>query len=284
MNTRILTLQQDLKALGFDPGPLDGLMGKRTKAAMRLFAQREGLEPTNPFFYDRVHEEATENEQEIPASFDEDTDGDGIPDHEDALPAVPRTIDTVAPVIHRVKGKLSSRKPDPRDLTKRQRCEVHITDYYAKESCVSMKTNLYVSTKAVYEVHPISAVIIKNYSDLYHIEVEGVTKERRVVIEKGRTYTRPVMVWSEEREALLEMAVVYTAELFRAQGQEIEFITHRQTYYARTIDPEIEIAQALYRICAKHGLCAILIISGAQGKARRSGIRRGAVRWVSSSL
>jgi len=253
MNTRILTLQQDLKALGFDPGPLDGLMGKRTRAAMKAFAQREGLDPTNPLFYERVHEEATESEQEIPASFDEDTDGDGIPDHEDALPAVPRTIDTVAPIIHRVKGKLSNRKPDPRDLTKRQRCQIHITDYWAKESCVSMKTNLYVSTKAAYEVHPIGAVIIKNYSDLYHIEVEGVTKERRVVVEKGRTYTRPVMVWTEEREEILEMAVVYTAELFRAQGIEIEFITHRQTY-KRPIDPEIEIAQALYRICAKHGL------------------------------
>lgn len=248
----IRQLQADLKQLGYDPGPIDGLMGKRTRAAMRLFAAAEGLDPTNPGFAARVHEEATEQELPIPESFDEDTDGDGIPDHEDALPAVPRTVDTVAPIIHRVKGKLSNRKNETRNYKKRQRCQVHITDYWAKESCVGMKTNLYVSTRAVYEVHPVDACIIKNYADLYHIEVEGVTEERRVVTEKGRTYTRPVMVWDEEREALLEMAVVYTVESFRAKGVEIEFITHRQTY-TRPIDPEIEIAQALYRICAKHG-------------------------------
>jgi peptidoglycan hydrolase-like protein with peptidoglycan-binding domain len=248
----ILQLQTDLLALGFDPKGLDGRMGDNTRAAMKAFAKREGLDPTNPGFYARVHEEATEAAQLIPASFDDDTD-DGPSGDEVAPPACGAEVGTVAPVIYRVKGKLSNRKPDARDLTKKQRVQLHITDYWPGENCVGMKTNLYVSEKAVYEVHPLSAVIVKNYSDLYHIEVAGVTKERRVVVEKGVTYSRRVMIWTPEREALLEMAMVYTVESFRAAGVEPEFCTHRQTYKKRAIDPEIEIAQAAYRIAARHG-------------------------------
>lgn len=251
MNIR--QLQIDLKELGFDPGPIDGIMGRRTRAAMKAYAAREGLEPTHPGFEERLHEDAREQDLAIPESFNEDTDGDGIPDTEDALPAVPRTVDTVAPIIHRVKGKVSNRKGHARNLKKKQRAQIHITDYWAGESCVGMKTNLYVSEEKVYEVHPVEAIIIKNYDDLYHIEVEGVTEERRVVEDKeGRTHTRRVMEWMPERESILEMAMVYTVELFRAKGIEIEFITHRQTY-KRPIDPEKQIAQAAYRIAQKHG-------------------------------
>lgn len=248
----ILQLQTDLLALGFDPKGLDGLMGKNTRAAMKAFAKREGLDPTNPGFYGRVHEEATELAQLIPESFDDDTDDD-TPSDEAATPASGAEVETVAPVIYRVKGKLSNRKAETRNLTKKQQVQLHITDYWPEESCVAMKTNLYVSEKAVYEVHPPSAVIIKNYSDLYHVEVAGVTKERRVVTEKGVTYTRRVMIWTPEREALLEMAMVYAVESFRALGVEPEFVTHRQTYKQRKIDPEIEIAQAAWRIAKKHG-------------------------------
>src|SRR5687767_11971314 len=39
----ILQLQQDLLALGIDPGPLDGLMGSKTRGAAHTAAQRYGL-------------------------------------------------------------------------------------------------------------------------------------------------------------------------------------------------------------------------------------------------
>jgi peptidoglycan hydrolase-like protein with peptidoglycan-binding domain len=38
--------QQALKAKGFDPGPIDGIMGPRTAAAVRDFQQQQGLKAT----------------------------------------------------------------------------------------------------------------------------------------------------------------------------------------------------------------------------------------------
>lgn len=43
MNT--LTLQKTLKALGFNPGPLDGLPGRLTTAAVIAFQRSKGLQP-----------------------------------------------------------------------------------------------------------------------------------------------------------------------------------------------------------------------------------------------
>src|SRR5262245_21712937 len=43
---QILEVQSTLEALALDPGPVDGTMGPRTKAALIRFQQREGL-PAN---------------------------------------------------------------------------------------------------------------------------------------------------------------------------------------------------------------------------------------------
>lgn len=52
-NPEVLALQQSLLARGFDPGPLDGIMGPRTRAAMAAASQAEmdaqvPLPPSNP--------------------------------------------------------------------------------------------------------------------------------------------------------------------------------------------------------------------------------------------
>jgi localization factor PodJL len=39
-------VQQTLQLSGFDPGPIDGLMGARTRRAIEAFERAEGLEPT----------------------------------------------------------------------------------------------------------------------------------------------------------------------------------------------------------------------------------------------
>lgn len=42
----VMSMQQALKDKGFDPGPADGRMGPRTRAALRDFQKKEGLNPT----------------------------------------------------------------------------------------------------------------------------------------------------------------------------------------------------------------------------------------------
>lgn len=42
----ILELQKALVAKGFDPGPVDGIAGPKTRMAVRLFQTQNGLEPT----------------------------------------------------------------------------------------------------------------------------------------------------------------------------------------------------------------------------------------------
>ncbi len=44
-SARIRQVQQALKVAGFDPGPADGRMGARTRAAIRDFQLANGLEP-----------------------------------------------------------------------------------------------------------------------------------------------------------------------------------------------------------------------------------------------
>jgi len=43
---KIARIQHDLAALGYDPGPTDGLLGPKTRAALRAFQAREGLSVT----------------------------------------------------------------------------------------------------------------------------------------------------------------------------------------------------------------------------------------------
>jgi hypothetical protein len=41
----VLALQEALKLLGYDPGPIDGIRGYRTRGALEAFQQAQGLEP-----------------------------------------------------------------------------------------------------------------------------------------------------------------------------------------------------------------------------------------------
>src|SRR5437870_4251126 len=40
---KIAGLQQSLKAAGYDPGPIDGIIGPKTKAAVKKFQEANGL-------------------------------------------------------------------------------------------------------------------------------------------------------------------------------------------------------------------------------------------------
>lgn len=40
----VLTVQKSLKAKGFDPGPIDGIFGSKTEAAVRAFQEKNGLQ------------------------------------------------------------------------------------------------------------------------------------------------------------------------------------------------------------------------------------------------
>ena len=42
---RVRRMQERLEAAGFDPGPADGVMGGRTRAALRSFQEARGLDP-----------------------------------------------------------------------------------------------------------------------------------------------------------------------------------------------------------------------------------------------
>lgn len=43
---RVRSAQEALRDKGFDPGPIDGVMGPRTRAAVRDFQQKEGIAAT----------------------------------------------------------------------------------------------------------------------------------------------------------------------------------------------------------------------------------------------
>ena len=43
---RVRQAQERLAAAGLDPGPADGVMGARTRAALRAFQEERGLDPT----------------------------------------------------------------------------------------------------------------------------------------------------------------------------------------------------------------------------------------------
>lgn len=43
---KIRVVQQALQSKGFDPGPIDGIVGPRTREAVRNFQDRYGMNPT----------------------------------------------------------------------------------------------------------------------------------------------------------------------------------------------------------------------------------------------
>lgn len=223
MSARIKELQQDLKALGFDPGKIDGLWGPKTQRALEGYATSRRRMPSDPDLAECLALEA------------------------DALSGISTNL------VIKIDGDPDDLKDKPRDWTKPVYLQIHQTDYWPGERCASMKTNLYCSTEAVYEVHPVEQIVDGNYSDFVHIETAWVSQSRTTVVEKGRVFIRPPGTWTPARESLLERAIVYTVEQLRAKGAEPILITHRQTYKNRAIDPDPEIAQATYRIAAKHG-------------------------------
>ena len=130
-------------------------------------------------------------------------------------------------------GSAFNTKTELRDFTRPVYLQVHQTDYWPGEGGASIKTNLYVSTKRVYQIHPPEVVIKGNYDDIYHVEVAWVSPSRTTVVDHGVTFHREAGVWTSEREALLETALCYAVSQLRARGVEPVIITHRQTYWAR---------------------------------------------------
>lgn len=223
---QILQIQRDLLTLGFDPGPLDGLLGKRTRAALLEYTQGVGLDAA-----------AVLND---PSKF-----------HAQA-----EAKREAADLVIHLEGDKTKLKPKVRDWSKPVYLQVHQTDFWAGDGVRSlerMKTNLYVSTQHVYEVHPVSCIVEDNYSDFVHVEVSWVSESRKTVTEGGRTYHREPGVWTDWRERLLDRALAYLVAQCRAHGQDPTIITHRQTYKDRAIDPDPEIAQATYRIAKSRG-------------------------------
>ena len=225
-----LQLQRDLATLGYNPGPLDGLRGKKTSGALRAWADARGLDLASPRgeLFPRLHAEAEAEAKRA-----------------------------LSPVV-KVQGDKSKLKPKVRDFSRQPYFQIHQTDFWAKDdpgTLDGMKTNLYCSTQAVYAVHPPEAIVEDNYSDFYHLEVSWVSASRKTVTDKktGRVYHREPGVWTEWREGLLERAIAYGVEQLRAHGVEPILITHRQTYKDRAIDPDLEIAQATYRIAQRRG-------------------------------
>lgn len=223
MSARIRELQTDLKTLGFDPGKIDGLWGPKTQRALESYAESIKRLATDPDLAEQLARDA------------------------DAQTKIHTNL------IVQVEGDPDDLKDKARDFTKQLYLQIHQTDYWPGERCASMKTNVYVSTTAVYEVHPVEQIVDGNYSDFVHIECSWVSESRKTVVEKGKTYHRKAGTWTAERELLLERAIVYAVEQLRAHGAEPILITHRQTYKSRVVDPDPEIAQAAYRIAASHG-------------------------------
>lgn len=60
-DSQIAEVQRILKNAGFNPGPIDGIMGGRTKEAIRRFQKAKGLKPTGKI--DSVTQLALEREK-----------------------------------------------------------------------------------------------------------------------------------------------------------------------------------------------------------------------------
>ncbi|MDP3041664.1 MAG: peptidoglycan-binding protein [Candidatus Omnitrophota bacterium] len=62
-NLRVEEIQKILKEAGFEPGPIDGVMGAQTRVAIRNFQKKEGLKSTGKI--DSVTQLALNKEKEI---------------------------------------------------------------------------------------------------------------------------------------------------------------------------------------------------------------------------
>jgi peptidoglycan hydrolase-like protein with peptidoglycan-binding domain len=66
-NPRVKEAQEILKDAGFEPGPVDGIMGGQTRSALRAFQKAKGLKPTGKV--DAVTLLALNREKESPSSL-----------------------------------------------------------------------------------------------------------------------------------------------------------------------------------------------------------------------
>lgn len=65
-NPRVEEIQKILKEAGFEPGPIDGVMGAQTRVAIRGFQKKKGLKPTSKI--DSVTQLALNREKETEKS------------------------------------------------------------------------------------------------------------------------------------------------------------------------------------------------------------------------
>jgi peptidoglycan hydrolase-like protein with peptidoglycan-binding domain len=86
----VVSMQQALKDKGFDPGPADGVMGPRTRGALRDFQKKEGLNPTGRW----DHETGAKLGVQMSATTPADTMTRTSPSASPASPSMPSTTAT----------------------------------------------------------------------------------------------------------------------------------------------------------------------------------------------
>jgi len=69
-NVRIKEAQETLKAAGFEPGPVDGIMGGQTRSAIKAFQKAKSLKPTGKI--DSTTSLALNREKEAPKNLKQD--------------------------------------------------------------------------------------------------------------------------------------------------------------------------------------------------------------------
>ena len=69
-NARVKEAQEILKDAGFDPGPIDGIMGGQTRSAIKAFQKAKSLKPTGKI--DSITLLALNREKEAPKNFKQD--------------------------------------------------------------------------------------------------------------------------------------------------------------------------------------------------------------------
>ena len=69
-NARVKEAQEILKDVGFEPGPIDGVMGGQTRSAIKAFQKAKSLKPTGKI--DSITLLALNREKEAPKNFKQD--------------------------------------------------------------------------------------------------------------------------------------------------------------------------------------------------------------------
>jgi peptidoglycan hydrolase-like protein with peptidoglycan-binding domain len=108
----VVSMQQALKDKGFDPGPADGRMGPRTRAALRDFQKKEGLNPTGRW----DHETGAKLGVQMSATTPADTMTRTSPSASPSMPsttATPPGVSTQPPAVPEDKTAPPSKRTAP---------------------------------------------------------------------------------------------------------------------------------------------------------------------------